>query len=72
MARRSFVTQRTLEVAASLCLAALAGCMVGPKYQRPAVPAPPAAYKEMAPPNPPNGSWKQAQPVNAEAAQLKG
>lgn len=67
MAGRAFV-----EVTASLCLAALAGCMVGPKYQRPAVPAPPAAYKEMPPPNPPNGSWKQAQPANADDAQLKG
>lgn len=51
---------------------ALTGCMVGPKYQRPSVPPPPAAYKELPPPNPPNGTWKQAQPANAQSAQLKG
>lgn len=33
----------------------LTGCVVGPKYQRPAVPAPPPAYKEA-------GDWKAAQP----------
>ena len=67
MARRSFAAGLM-----SLCLAVLAGCMVGPKYQRPAVAAPPAAYKETPPANPPNGSWKRAQPGNAQAAQLKG
>ncbi|MGH9588520.1 MAG: efflux transporter outer membrane subunit [Acidobacteriaceae bacterium] len=56
----------------ALCMTALTGCMVGPKYQRPSVPPPPAAYKEMPPPNPPNGSWKQAQPANAQSTQLKG
>lgn len=56
----------------ALCMTALTGCMVGPKYQRPSVPPPPAAYKEMPPPNPPNGSWKQAQPANAQSVQLKG
>lgn len=35
-------------------LLSLSGCAVGPKYQKPAVPAPPA-YKEM-------GNWKTAQP----------
>lgn len=58
-------------LSAALCMA-LTGCMVGPKYQRPSVPPPPAAYKEMPPPNPPNGTWKQAQPANAQSAQLKG
>ncbi|MFZ0663509.1 MAG: efflux transporter outer membrane subunit [Acidobacteriaceae bacterium] len=58
--------------AAALCLAAVTGCMVGPKYQRPAVPPPPAAFKELPPPNPPAGSWKQAQPGNAQSTQLKG
>lgn len=56
-------------IAASLCLAGLTGCVVGPNYQRPATPPPPAAFKELPPPNPPNGSWKQAQPSDAE---LKG
>jgi NodT family efflux transporter outer membrane factor (OMF) lipoprotein len=56
-------------MAASLCLAALTGCMVGPNYHQPSTPPPPAAFKEMPPPNPPNGSWKQAQPGDA---QLKG
>lgn len=56
-------------VPASLCLAMLAGCVVGPNYHRPSIPAPPAAYKETSPPNPPNGNWKQAQPSDG---QLKG
>jgi NodT family efflux transporter outer membrane factor (OMF) lipoprotein len=77
MAQRAFPAQRAsvrpgLRLAASVCLAALAGCMVGPKYQRPAVPPPPAAFKELPPPNLPNGSWKQAQPSDAQDAQLKG
>lgn len=58
-------------LSAALCMV-LTGCMVGPKYQRPSAPPPPAAYKELPPPNPPNGSWKQAQPANAQSAQLKG
>lgn len=56
-------------IAALLCLAALTGCVVGPNYHQPSVPPPPAAFKELPPPNPPNGSWKQAQPSDA---QLKG
>lgn len=41
------------------CVVALSGCMVGPKYSRPAAPVP-QAYKEPLP----NGykEWKQAQP----------
>lgn len=58
-----------LWIVASLCFAALTGCVVGPNYHQPSVPAPPPAYMEMAPPNPPGGSWKQAQPSDA---QLKG
>lgn len=65
------MTLKAALLSSALCVA-LAGCMVGPKYQRPSVPPPPAAYKEMPPPNPPNGSWKQAQPANAQSAQLKG
>jgi len=38
---------------------------VGPNYQRPAIPPPPAAFKELPPPNPPNGDWKQATPADA-------
>jgi NodT family efflux transporter outer membrane factor (OMF) lipoprotein len=52
-----------------LCLAALTGCVVGPNYHEPSIPPPPAAFKELPPPNPPNGSWKRAQPSDAE---LKG
>ncbi|MBV8114215.1 MAG: TolC family protein, partial [Silvibacterium sp.] len=48
----------------ALCLA-IAGCTVGPNYQRPSVPPAPAAYKELPPPNPPNGTWKTAQPSDA-------
>ncbi|MGB0124503.1 MAG: efflux transporter outer membrane subunit [Silvibacterium sp.] len=56
-------------MAASLCFAVLTGCVVGPNYERPSTPPPPTAFKELPPPNPPNGSWKQAQPSDA---QLKG
>ncbi len=49
----------------SLCAAVLTGCTVGPNYHQPSIPPPPAAYKELPPPNPPNGSWKQAQPSDA-------
>lgn len=40
-----------------------AGCTVGPNYHRPSAPEAPA-WKENAvpPPNPPNGTWKQAEP----------
>ena len=55
---------RYLAAAASLCLA-ITGCVAGPNYQRPSVPPPPAAFKELPPPNPPNGDWKQAQPSDA-------
>ena len=65
------MTLKAALLSAALCMA-LTGCMVGPKYQRPSVPPPPAAYKEMPPPNPPNGTWKQAQPASAQSAQLKG
>jgi NodT family efflux transporter outer membrane factor (OMF) lipoprotein len=52
----------------------ISGCTVGPNYQRPAALAPgapalPTAFKELPPPNPPNGTWKQAQPSDAN---LKG
>jgi NodT family efflux transporter outer membrane factor (OMF) lipoprotein len=41
------------------------GCNVGPKYVRPAMPAPPA-FKESAPQQAPDGSiWKPAQPQDA-------
>ncbi|MFP5227106.1 MAG: efflux transporter outer membrane subunit [Acidobacteriota bacterium] len=41
----------------------LAGCTVGPNYHRPDAPTAPA-WKENAvpPPNPPNGTWKPAEP----------
>jgi NodT family efflux transporter outer membrane factor (OMF) lipoprotein len=53
-----------LATSAALSLA-LAGCTMGPNYQRPAVPPPPPAFKELPPPNPPNGTWKTAQPADA-------
>jgi NodT family efflux transporter outer membrane factor (OMF) lipoprotein len=56
-------SSRALFAAAALCLA-ITGCTVGPNYQRPAVPPPPAAFKELPPPNPPNGSWKPAAPAD--------
>jgi NodT family efflux transporter outer membrane factor (OMF) lipoprotein len=43
-------------IAASAAMLALAGCMVGPKYQLPPAPTP-VAYKE-----PPPEGWKEAQP----------
>jgi NodT family efflux transporter outer membrane factor (OMF) lipoprotein len=52
---RSTVSRTGAALAAALALASSA-CMVGPKYQRPAAPAPPA-FKEA----PPAG-WKEAQP----------
>ncbi|HVZ87760.1 MAG TPA: efflux transporter outer membrane subunit [Polyangia bacterium] len=45
------------------CLA-LAGCTVGPNYERPQTPATPAAFKELPPPGAP-GVWKPAQPGDA-------
>lgn len=56
-------------MATLLCLGALTGCVVGPNYHQPAPPPPAPAFKELPPPNPPNGSWKQAQP---DDAQIKG
>jgi NodT family efflux transporter outer membrane factor (OMF) lipoprotein len=49
-----------------LCVGFLAcllldGCTVGPNYHRPTAPAPPS-FKEQPPPNPPGGTWSQAQP----------
>ena len=61
--------KRPLLTCISLYLAALTGCVVGPNYHEPSTPPPPPAYKELPPPNPPNGSWKQAQPNDA---QIKG
>jgi NodT family efflux transporter outer membrane factor (OMF) lipoprotein len=39
-------------------LSALAGCSLSPRYQRPAVPTPPTAYKE-------EGAWRLATPSDA-------
>ncbi|MFT4113500.1 efflux transporter outer membrane subunit [Silvibacterium sp.] len=61
------IPSRGLLTAASLALMALAGCSVGPNYQRPSAPPAPAAYKETPPPNPPGGDWKQATPADAMA-----
>jgi NodT family efflux transporter outer membrane factor (OMF) lipoprotein len=41
----------------------LAGCTVGPNYRRPDAATAPAWKENVAPPpNPPNGTWKQAEP----------
>src|SRR5579884_208616 len=50
-------------LAASALALLAAGCTVGPNYHRPAAASAPA-WKENAvpPPNPPNGTWKQAEP----------
>ena len=50
-------------LAASALALLAAGCTVGPNYHRPSAPEAPA-WKENAvpPPNPPNGTWKQAEP----------
>jgi NodT family efflux transporter outer membrane factor (OMF) lipoprotein len=55
---------RSLGPAASVLALLAVGCTVGPNYHRPAaVPGAPE-WKENAapPPNPPNGTWKQAEP----------
>lgn len=44
---------------------ALVGCTVGPNYRRPSTPTAPAFSQTVPPPNPTNGSWKQAQPGDA-------
>jgi NodT family efflux transporter outer membrane factor (OMF) lipoprotein len=49
---RMRIRTSAMVLAISLCFA---GCVVGPKYQRPSVPAPPPAYKEA-------GDWKSAEP----------
>ncbi len=49
----------------SLALCALAGCTVGPNYQRPAAPAPPAFKEQVPPPNLSGGTWTEAQPQDA-------
>ncbi len=57
LCRRSFVL-----LSLATLLLTTAGCMVGPKYQRPSVPVPPA-YKEQTPPKATQGTqWKPAQP----------
>lgn len=55
------VSPRSLTASALALLAA--GCTVGPNYRRPSVPQAPA-WKEnsVPPPNPPDGTWKQAAP----------
>ena len=59
---RAFPAFARPALAASVAALWLAGCTVGPNYHRPAaVPAAPA-WKENAPPNPPNGTWVHAEP----------
>jgi NodT family efflux transporter outer membrane factor (OMF) lipoprotein len=48
---------------ASAAVFLLAGCTVGPNYRRPtAADAPAWKENSVPPPNPPNGTWKQAEP----------
>ena len=53
-----------LGILAMLSALVLAGCTVGPNYHRPSAPTAPAWKESTAapPPNPPNGTWKEAQP----------
>lgn len=63
--------RRGMVCAASVAAMLLGGCRVGPKYVKPAAPAPPE-YKESSPTayaNAPNGTW---QPANPQDAMLKG
>ncbi len=53
----------TAGMAASAATLLLAGCTVGPNYHRPtAADAPAWKENSLPPPNPPNGTWKQAEP----------
>ena len=54
-------------VSSAIASLLLTGCMVGPKYRRPAatVQAPPAAYKELPAQTPDSGAWKVAEPRDA-------
>lgn len=51
-------------LAASALALVLAGCTVGPNYQKPSAAATAPEWKENAvpPPNPPNGTWKHVEP----------
>lgn len=54
---------RLTGLAASGVVVLLAGCTVGPNYHRPtAANAPEWRENAVPPPNPPNGTWKQAEP----------
>ena len=62
-------SKRTLSPWIWTCVAValLSGCRVGPNYQRPTVPTPPAfeGVAPASPPNPPNGGWKEAAPADS-------
>src|SRR5690348_15974759 len=49
----------------AVSLALLTGCMVGPKYQRPSAPTPPAYKEPQAQGLKETGTWKPAQPNDA-------
>jgi NodT family efflux transporter outer membrane factor (OMF) lipoprotein len=57
---------RPWALASSALVLLLAGCTVGPNYHRPTAATAPA-WKEntVPPPDPPNGTWKQAEPSDA-------
>jgi NodT family efflux transporter outer membrane factor (OMF) lipoprotein len=55
---------RGSRVVAAAVAAGLAGCTVGPDYQRPDAPVP-AAYKEAWKPAPAEKGWRQARPIAA-------
>jgi NodT family efflux transporter outer membrane factor (OMF) lipoprotein len=55
--------RRMAVLVASAAVFLLAGCTVGPNYRRPtAADAPAWKENSVPPPNPPNGTWKQAEP----------
>jgi NodT family efflux transporter outer membrane factor (OMF) lipoprotein len=67
----NFPAAKSLACAVSMAAMLLGGCRVGPKYVKPAAPAPPE-FKESSPAaytNAPSGTWQPAQPQDAA---LKG
>lgn len=63
-------TWRRILALGSFAMLPLTGCLVGPNYHRPLA-VTPLAFKELAPPpDPANGTWKQAQP-SAERLRAK-
>jgi NodT family efflux transporter outer membrane factor (OMF) lipoprotein len=67
-AMRHKTSKRTAVCAASMAMVLLSGCNVGPKYVKPAAPAPAPEYKESSPAqyaDAPSGVWQPAKPQDA-------